>query len=744
MQSQQRPALAGNYIAGGSSPSSSHPQHVNHLLVSLNNTVAYRARLDSGSYVSLAELCGVPFAPDKFAVVVDVLTKLLGELSSNSTLRPQMTIADVRRVMGAVTDELMQTLRDVEHFSDERAQSAAAGSLAGLERLQKHMDAHWFAESDCSWTGLEVSPDVGWEMLSFVHRCSSAAGLWRECVINYSRMKALSRLLSSTPGRQDLPGHCILAISSCQKEHAFENALLMFHSLLADFSGQLDSRILSEALTSLAHCVRNGSDLVTVRSLFVDDGAASAVPVGVELYSAIIAGCARAAADDPSVMTVALSLYRSLKDNELQPSAETYSQLVAVAAACGEPSQAFAFFTEARSICGVQSLPPSLYANLLQAYVNARYFRDAMLTLSVLCEAGAPLNRAAFHNVLSGAKTPRDASEVVALMSGPKFNIKPTVATFGLMLVAESRMRRGIDTLLGAYDLWSNVLAIAGQSCAHGDDVERWLSDHEPATVQALEHCLLNTRVDVTERTRKYVLPLLRAPQLNMTNYLGSFPPQCPTTVPQGSYIAVLAADVLNNVETLFGPIAHHFAAIIVPYSQLVLFRRAKLDLSQETIEEWKSARQLKLQRFLLHHQSRVHVMSLEEELRQSADAQRYGVQVGDLAGRAAAVAVNLARGLQSGTEVYATSRSVMYLVTTSFSRCGRFIIDNPECRRIVRLHNPLTAPNWSPMHQCEVEPSDNPSAACSVDQLKGSDDATIDHVEDGTGAEILMELLRE
>jgi hypothetical protein len=691
---RSRPVIPAQHSQCDATPTPSSMSSSSLLVVGLGSAVAYRARLHEGNYVTLSELCAVPFAPSKCHVVTDVMRLML---DGHPTPQSPMTVPDVRRVLGTVAADVGNAVRLLEQFSDSSAHAAASSALAQVETLQRFIDDHWFDAASGSvepWVLSHLGPEVAAEILLQLQQCQSASGQWRECVLNYSRMK------SSFPfnDRVDVQGMCLLALHACEKEHAFEAAHSLFQAYVAD-CGVTDVPRLSDFVTALAKCISNAADLGIVRALFIDEGAAAIVPVSVELYTALISGCARAVTE-PKRMTIALSLYRAIKDAALEPTAQTYSELIAVTASCGEPTHAFAFFTEARTLCGVAALPPSLYTHLLQSYVTARYFHDASLTLSVLIEAGAPLNRAAFHTVLSGATNTRDAAAVVALMTGPKFNIKPTFSTYGLLLVAESRRCRGVETLLHAYDLWSNVAVLAGEAGAQGvDDVPRWLAQREPALVESLEQCLLVTRLVVGDAVQKYVAPLVRSPQLVTTEFLGGFAPQGPTKVPPGSLVAVLAADVLRGLDLLFEPIAHHFSAVVVPYSQIALLRRAgtRGNKGNGTLREEQQA-VTRLKDFLQKHAARVHLMSLEEELRISADFERCGVGARNVAARPAAIAMALARGLDSTISVYASSRASFYVLTTKFNRCGRFVVDNPQCRGHVKLLNPLTHPDWAPV----------------------------------------------
>jgi hypothetical protein len=280
------------------------------------------------------------------------------------------------------------------------------------------------------------------------------------------------------------------------------------------------------------------------------------------------------------------------------------------------------------------------------------------------------------------------------MMTSPKFRIPPSFGTYGLLMVAEGRSVRGIDSLLHCYDLWSDVLALAGHGA--GDDAPKWLAAREPALVESLEFCLLRTRIVVDSKLARYVKALVRAPQIAQSGLLGGFVPQGPTKVPLGSLVAVLAADVLVNIDALFEPLVKHFSAVVIPYSQIALLRTRVT--RQGTVPARDHASFSVLRSFLSRHAARVHLISLEEELSMSADFDRVAVGCRHLAARPGGVAMALARGLETASPLYAQAGATFYVVTTNFYSCGRFVVENPRCRSIVKLLNPAVSPDWDPL----------------------------------------------
>lgn len=314
-----------------------------------------------------------------------------------------------------------------------------------------------------------------------------------------------------------------------------------YGTAVAPFS--LESRIVHQAFIALAKAIRNHEQFNVLRALLVEEHAAiRSIPVGssIDFYTAMIGaasrsvpsaveevrwnvlahwrhgessssseGCAlsvRKREEQVAIevyavyakyLAIALSFYRQMRDVGVLPKAETYAELMGCAAVCREPTQAFAFYHEARCVAsggrsaggekkggergatgkscdihphpgvlsttwgasgsrdrslalshdvvkrttqshgteGVQEFPPSLYTNLLLAYHYAGYAMDAKKTLEVLVEAGAPLERASFHAVLAGCVSLREAQEVFDMMV-TQYRLTPTPHTFAFLIQA--------------------------------------------------------------------------------------------------------------------------------------------------------------------------------------------------------------------------------------------------------------------------------------------------------------------
>lgn len=552
----------------------------------------------------------------------------------------------------------------------------------------------------------------------------------------------------------------LMAMESCQRLRDFDLAISLYrrftdHVQAGSFPVSADD--LSHALTALASCSNTTTHFEELQGLIIRSEAAGAVPVSVPLYTALMDAASRAP-DNPNRLSIALALYRRLRDGQLTPTTDTYAALIACCASSREPTQAFAFYHEARHVCGADSFTPQLYTNLLLSYVNAGYGADARRTLDVLVDAGAPLTRAAFHAVLSGADTLREAREVLDMMTS-RYSIEPTPHSYAFLIHAAAKAPRGVDTALQLFDLHEEALASllgtanaaatreagtepgvanSGTVANHASSLEDTLQERFPAYVRAVEHALMRLRIDpsMDPRLGKYLRPLLRIAQQRMNAFTGGMAPQAPTCIPSGAAtcVAVLAPDALANLDEWVEPFTAFYSAIVIPYSSLLALgtgggRRVE-GLSVKGTQAglydavWAEAgdersamvehRRRRLVRFLNDYKDVVHVVSLEEELMGSRDVRRYGVSVTDWFGRSAAFAVHLARkDVPGGTKLYAQhEKAVVVLVSANYHRCGRLVVDLKRANlrrggdryaglkeglRKVFYHNPRTQPAWRP-----------------------------------------------
>jgi hypothetical protein len=572
----------------------------------------------------------------------------------------------------------------------------------------------------------------------------------------------------------------LCAMHSCASERHrdFRTTLSLYHRFVQHVkAGRFAATAadFTDALVALAHSSRNTTDFTELRALIVASEAAATVPVSVPLYTALIDAASRAV-EEPQRMSMALSLYRRLRDGALTPVADTYAALIACCASTREPTHAFAFYHEARQVCGVASFSPRVYTNLLLSYSTAGYGADARKTLDVLVEAGAPLTRASFHAVLASAVTVRDAREIMELMT-ERYHIAPTPQSYAYVVQAIARAPAGVSTALQLFDVHEETLrslarisATAAASASRGVDnsdahstdgehggfavsasadgvaLEPLLLEHYPAYVAALEHALMRLRIDPAQdpRLKAYLNPLVRVAQHRMNAFVG-MPPQSPIKVPDKERlcIAVLAADVLANLEEWVMPFMSHYSVLVIPYSAVLSLQRggghriegamakgAAAGLHDPVWQETAGGsehdavvehRRRRLAAFLAEHRDVVHLVSLEDELRWSRETRRYGVGITDLFARAAVVALHLARGTDvdgdglsspnARSSVYARHASTsIVLVSANYERCGKYVValrqDQGRERgsaglqaalRRVSYHNPRTNPNWIP-----------------------------------------------
>ncbi|KAH9589113.1 hypothetical protein LSM04_002389 [Trypanosoma melophagium] len=555
----------------------------------------------------------------------------------------------------------------------------------------------------------------------------------------------------------------IYAIQSCTSTRKFDIAYSLFQRYMQHAQNgifPLSEQDITKALIALAGSCDNTAHFAQLQELLVESEAAAAVSVSVELYTALIDAVSRAV-ENPQRMSVALALYRRLRDIGLQPNANTYAALIACCATTREPTHAFAFYHEARQQCGVDNFTPAVYTNLLRAYATAGYGADARQTLEVLVEAGAPLTRRAFHAVLSCAPTVRDAEEVVRLMQ-TSYRITPTPQTYAYLIKTASVHPQGVSTALRIFDWHELTLKSLLESGNRNKQLslEATVDDHAekrtalstsgmavtleedllrqyPVYGEAVETALLRLRVDPTMNPdlESYMRPLIRVAQLCMNTFTG-MSPQAPTRIPKGSAIAVLAADVLANIEEWFIPFISYYSAVVIPYSSLAVLRRGSGKRIDTTFEKgpqqllhdsnWRElaseqeviveSRRRILMQFLKKYRDFIHLVSLQEELALSRDCDRYGIGVKKTFSRCAAFALNLARmDVVNGRKVYAEQDCNIVLVSANFDKCGKYVVDlkrellphqkdsninfsgfKDGLQRVL-YHNPRTSPHWRP-----------------------------------------------
>ncbi|GET87804.1 hypothetical protein, conserved [Leishmania tarentolae] len=838
---------------------------------------AYRARLLGGAYFSLRELTRSVYAPSPLKVLTDLLQLSVShscrniELSSSFTLLASSPAAspplarsgaqnalsrarDVQHVLQLALTETQDTVLAAQTIGDMASHASLGELRAQLEALANAMDACVHA--------------TAWTMPVATHS-ALLHGLLRLATATGSRLQALTALNdllslqerqlhhisarresdqgNSGDGDQDEDGDednssfsmddavalvdaaaqqqvepvtaqdHVCAMQACAKDHNrdFVTALSLYrrfvqHAEAGRFAATAND--FSDALAALAHSSRTTTDFTELQALFLESEVAAVVPVSVPLYTAIINAASRAI-EEPQRMAIALSMYRRLRDGGLTPTADTYAALIACCASTREPTQAFAFYHEARHVCGVARFTPEVYTNLLLSYTSAGYGADARKTLDVLVEAGAPLSRAGFHAVLAGAVTVREAQDVLELMT-ERYHIPPTPHTYAYLVQAVARSPAGVSTALQLFDIHEDAMrALAqmagatvpslarndgggaqmavGQAMSTSEDgvaLEPLLLERYPLYVRAMEQALMRLRVDLSmdSRLRQYLMPLIRVAQHRMNAFTG-MPPQSPTQIPHKERlcIAVLAADVLANLDEWVLPFISHYSVLVISYSALVSLQLGggkRIDgvmpkgvqagrydtVWQETAggQEFDAVvehRRRRLTRFLEQYKDVIHLVSLEEELRWSRETRRYGVGVTDLFARAAVTALHLARrdSCSSGGSVYAQhANTSVVLVSANYNRCGKYVValrqayadrtkgstttvrsaeSVPGLRAAlsrVSYHNPLTNPNWAPptlviAQQGEVE-KDGDSTAYASAQAEGTTSETRIRREDG------------
>ncbi|CAG9572476.1 conserved hypothetical protein [Leishmania major strain Friedlin] len=765
-----------------SSPEAVHPYSVR----------AYRARLLGGTYFSLRELTRAAYAPSPLKVLTDLLQLSVGHSRRHAEASSSLAFAasspaaptppaqsgsqnalsrarDVQHVLQLALTEAQDTVLAAQTIGDVASHAALEELLAQLEALANAMDACVQAPA---WT------------MSVATHSALLHGLLRLAAATGSRLHALTALddLLSLQERQlhrisarrgsdqhhagdgDKDGDGdeddgsfsmddavalvdaaaqqyiepvtaqdhLWAMQACAKDQKrdFATALSLYrrfvqHAEAGRFAATPND--FSDALVALAHSSRTTTDFTELRALLIESEAAAVVPVSVPLYTAIIDAASRAV-EEPQRMVIALFMYRRLRDGGLTPTADTYAALIACCTSTREPTHAFAFYHEARQVCGVAHFTPQVYTNLLLSYVSAGYGADARKTLDVLVEAGAPLSRASFHAVLAGAVTAREAQEVVELMT-ERYHIAPTPHTYAYVAQAVARSPAGVSTALQLFDIHEDAMrALApmadatvrspgrddggvaqiavGQAMstsADGVALEPILLERYPLYVRAMEQALMRLRVDLgmDGRLRPYLMPLIRIAQQRMNAFTG-MPPQSPTHVPDKERlcIAVLAADVLAKVDEWVLPFISHYSVLVIPYSALVSLQRGggrRVDgvmpkgvqagrhdaVWQETAggQEFDAVvehRRRRLARFLEQYKDVIHLVSLEEELRWSRETRRYGVGVTDLFARAAVTALHLARhsSCRNGGTVYAQhANASIVLVSANYNGCGKYVV---------------------------------------------------------------------
>lgn len=252
-----------------------------------------------------------------------------------------------------------------------------------------------------------------------------------------------------------------------------------------------------------------------------------------------------------------------------------------------------------------------------------------------------------------------------------------------------------------------------GGVASQGINLEKLLVERYPPYVSAVVQVLLHLRLDphMDPRLNTYLKPLIRIAQLWMNQYTGCTP-QCPTHIPTLPVhasstcmsssppplcVAVLAADVLANLEEYVVPFLSHYSILVLPFSAVMALRQStpmassrhtnktcsmgkesagEAILLSSLTEGMKTSirssspssilnerekhgvyaqRQHKLQQFIQKYRSSIHLMSLEEELCWSRDTHRYHIPRRDWLANAAAITLNLARtDVEGGTKLYA------------------------------------------------------------------------------------------
>lgn len=648
--------------------------------------------------------------------------------------------------------------------------SAAGLRLVAITALERLLELH----------RVPTNEDESEKMVSVAPQSSSSASLPNPDVEESSF--ALDDVLDIVEGEAQSyveplqATHHILGMEACAKPQSrdFTTAL----SLYRRFARQAQDAVFpvtaddfASALMALAHSCRSTTDFEQLRALMLECEAASVVPVSVPLYSALIDAVSRAD-ESPQRMSIALSLYRRLRDGGLTPTTDTYAALIACCASTREPTHAFAFYHEARQICNPSHFSPRVYTNLLRSYATSGYAADARTTLDVLVEAGAPLVRSSFHAVLACAVTLREAQEVVDLMT-QRYHIIATPHTFAFLQQAAAKSPAGVSTVLHLFDFHEQALAslaellprdtthqidissvatggdgkIARSSTAEGVALESLLLEKYPLYVRSVEQALMRLRIDPTVDARllPYLTPLIRIVQQRMNAFV-EMAPQSPTYIPARARIcvAVLASDVLANIDEWVMPFVEYYSSIVIPYSALLMLQKGSGHRINGVMpygtqagchdEVWQDAgsggehativehRRRRLVRFLEDYRSVIHLMSLEEELRWSRDIRRYSIGVSDWFGRTAACAIHLARSdIPHKAAVYASHENIdVILVTANFERCGRFVTALKKEYRYrdrrqvdgaglsgrkslagalqrVFYHNPRSQPNWTP-----------------------------------------------
>lgn len=714
--------------------------------------VVYHRRLQEGTFQNVSELLNAPYAPHPLKVLEDVLSLNRHESDAHvpSTTLTLSTL-HVQHVYHRVLREASQCIDECHLLEDKQSQRRMREVMEKARTMQEFIETNvpkWEEEGR-----FDLHSKHGEALLAMIAeqlKLTSQLGIVEGSVFNLQTVKRMQANAENCGVALEIPEvldladvvaletslaesngtsfssfrNDIAAMRSCIPSRSFDVALALFRQLTTEAVNRdvlVEASILSDAVSVLAASVRNTDDFQLLRKVLVDSDM-SAIPVSVDLYSALIESSSRAL-QDPERLSFSLALYRRLRDARLMPTPETYSALMAVTASLADPSQTFAFYREALVVSGndTSSFPPALFTRLIEGYSNAKLYDDARKTLEVLIEASAPINRAAFHAVLSVAPDTREAKEVMKLMETGVSGVavEPTPATFALLLRTIHSSTRGVTSILEAFDAHNACRSVV-------DNPDGLQAIHEPGYARALEEVCLGVAVDPTQDKRllKYLSPLTSFVQREVSDYLG-YPPQQPTVVPFGSTVLILAADVLANVEEYVLPSAEYFSSLVIPYSAIALFRKASAkrsefgvsqqivnpSSSEEASSELLHAKKLQLRRFLDKYHSVTHIMSLDEEIACSGDVSRYGIRLtGDSAlfARSAAIALNIARGI-STTKVYHEQKCRIVLATTKFKQCGRFVRDHESVFRHsygvdVALWNPKFEPHWRPQGHLSAE----------------------------------------
>ena len=690
--------------------------------IAMDSPLSYPKRLTSGAFHSATDLIRSPYAPHPIRVLVDLLRHY----------PEKVTPIDAAAAVTSAKTRLAQAMDQWQETGDFLSQKALDSEMQQALFLERELRSNNDGEksSDDRKPLIDVIGDA--DVLNAVVRgqvgLAAITGQWEVAVTG------LYHLLESGSGEAASLNLYRDVLLSCKMTHNYNAAKSVFKLAIQRWE-ENRSTPLEDLVIPLAQSLKGKENLEDFRHMFVETIAPLAPP-SVPLYTAIIAACARTDKDDHTRLPFALSMYRTLRDSAMLPSPDTYAALIDVCATIGDPTKGFAMFHEAKRVHGRAALPPALYTALLRGYVEAGFFEDARKTFDVLVASGVMLNRNAFHVLISGAKDETDALEIVDIMVREPFHMVPTSTTFAKVIDAHAKIANMEDSILFLFDTHvrtvqiHELIAVDSQTKPQLSAAE--LGRLDPAHLQvldksyseAMENVLMRIGVhgirfsrpeaeiddlrhrlamgtatgvfDVWTREdeRKYKETLLlrdmiravcKPPQLRMNDFIG-FAPQTPTQLPVGAYVAVLGPASLGQWRRFFQPIAKHFSSIVVPYSSLVACRRA--DSSPSAKEN--------LQAFFKQFKTKVHLVSLEEEMDVSYDLRRFGIQRTKLHFRPLGFAACLAKG-HTMCQLYKNRAANVYYIGMDEEEVGQMARNAPSIAEVVTFHNPEVHPNWTP-----------------------------------------------